>query len=143
MTYPEMFRAFVASEDTLRIYRDETLVFASKKDQLLPLMEYIANYEIGSRPVAIFDKIMGNAAALLAVKVNCREVYSPLGSEFAVKTLEKHGIRYQLNKIVPYIQRTDGKGMCPMEQLSIGKGPEEFYRELKTRIEAGNSAGPV
>ncbi len=143
MTYPELFRAFVASDDTLRIYRDETLVFASKKDRLLPLIEYIADCEIGSRPVAIFDKIMGNAAALLAVKVNCQEVYSPLGSELAIKTLEKHGIKYQLSKIVPHIQRPDGKGMCPMEQLSIGKEPEEFYRELKARIEASNSAGPA
>jgi len=79
---------------------------------------------------------MGNAAALLSVKANCREVYSPLGSELAVKTLEKYNIEYHLTEIVPYIIRDDGKGMCPMEKLSIGKGPEEFYREMKSRIEA-------
>src|SRR4030042_1063273 len=133
--YTDMFSAFLASDDTLRIYQDETLIFSSQKDQLLPLLEYITDYGSEQQPVPLFDKIMGNAAALLAIKATCREVYSPLGSELAIKTLEKFGIEYHLTEIVPYIQRPDGKGMCPMEKLSIGKEPEEFYQEIKTRIE--------
>jgi hypothetical protein len=137
--YTDLFSAFLAGDDTLRIYQDETLIFSSEKDRLLPLMEYIADYGSGQQPVTIFDKIMGNAAALLAVKVNCREVYSPLGSELAVKTLERYGIEYHLSEIVPYIQRPDGKRICPMEQLSIGKDPEEFYREMKKGAENEHS----
>jgi hypothetical protein len=133
--HTDMFSAFLASDDTLRIYQDETIIFSSQKEQLLPLMEYLANDSPG-QPVIILDKIMGNAAALLSVKANCHEVYSPLGSELAVKTLEKHDIEYHLSEIVPYIQRPDGKGMCPMEKLSIGKEPEEFYQEMKARMEA-------
>jgi len=138
--YTDLFRAFLASDDTLRIYLGDTLVFSSEKDRLLPLMEYIAlpRKDAGEQPVAVFDKIMGNAAALLAVKANCREVYSPLGSELAVKSFKEYGIAYHLTKIVPYIMRPDSIEMCPMERLSIGKGPEEFYCEMKTRIEASN-----
>ncbi|OGO19217.1 MAG: hypothetical protein A2Z15_03795 [Chloroflexi bacterium RBG_16_50_11] len=131
-----MFKLFLDSDDTLRIYQDEILLFSSEKDRLLPLMQYIADCGPGRQPVTIFDKVMGNAAALLAVKANCQEVYSPLGSELAIKTLEKHGIEYHLTEIVPYIQRPDGKGMCPMEKLSLDKTPEEFYKEMKSRIEA-------
>jgi hypothetical protein len=134
--YTDLFNEFLDSNDTLQIYRDGTLVFASEKERLVPLMEYLADKDSGEEPVVILDKVMGNAAALLSVKANCREVYSPLGSELAVKTLEKYGIEYHLTEIVPYIVRDDGKGMCPMEKLSIGKGPEEFYREMKSRIEA-------
>jgi hypothetical protein len=136
--YTDLFSAFLSSDDTLRIYRDDTLVFSSEKDRLLPLMEYIVlpRKDSGERPVTIFDRIVGNAAALLAAKVNCREVYSPLGSELGIKTLERFGIEYHLSEIVPYILRPDGKGMCPMERLSIGKEPDEFYREMKTRVEA-------
>ena len=130
----DIFSAFLASDDTLRIYQDETLIFSSQKDQLQPLMEYIEDYSKEKQQVILCDKVMGNAAALLAVKANCREVYSPLGSELAVKTLEKHGIEYHLTEIVPYIQRPDGKGMCPMEKLSIGKEPEQFYQLMKSRI---------
>jgi hypothetical protein len=133
--YTDLFSAFLSSDDTLRIYRDDTLVFSSAKDRLLPLMEYIADYGAGEQPVTVFDKVMGNAAALLAVKVNCREVYSPLGSELGIKTLERFGIEYHLNEIVPCIMRPDGKGMCPMEKLSMGKEPDEFYREMQTRVQ--------
>ena len=137
--YTHLFSEFLPSDDTLRVYRDKTPVFTSQKDRLLPLMDYIANHSLGSQPVTIFDKIMGNAAALLSVKVNCRDVYSPLGSEIAVETLDRYGIKYHLTKIVPHIRREDGRGMCPMEQLSLNKGPEEFYKELKARLEGHNT----
>jgi len=133
--YTDLFSVFLDSDDTLQIYRDETLIFSSEKDRLLPLMEYLAD-NVPGQPVTIFDKVMGNAAALLAVKVNCREIHSPLGSELGIKTLEKYGIEYHLTEIVPYITRPDGKGMCPMEKLSIGKEPEEFYQEMKSRLGA-------
>ncbi len=41
--YTDLFSAFLDSDDTLRIYRDETLIFSSDKDRLLPLMEYLAD----------------------------------------------------------------------------------------------------
>ena len=119
--YTDLFNEFLDSNDTLQIYRDEDLIFVSEKERLVPLMEYLSDSDSGERPVTIFDKVMGNAAALLSVKANCREVYSPLGSELAVKTLEKHNIEYHLTEIVPYIVRDDGRGMCPLEKLSIGK----------------------
>jgi hypothetical protein len=130
----DRFQAFLASDDTLRIYRGRKLVFSSKKDRLLPLMDYIAAPEVGRGAVLIYDKIMGNAAALLAVVVKAGEVYSPLGSELAIKTLEKYSIKYRLTKIVPFIMRDDGQGLCPMEQLSIGKSPDEFYIIMKARL---------
>jgi hypothetical protein len=132
----DLFEAFLASDDTLRVYREGVLVFSSKKDRLLPLMDYIAGRGAGDSPVVIYDKVMGNGAALLAVRVNCREVFSPLGSDLAVGTLDKHGIRHHLPRTVPFILRDDGRAMCPMEQLSIGKGPEEFFLALKARLEA-------
>jgi hypothetical protein len=132
---PDRFKAFLESDDTLRIYANDNLIFSSKKDRLLPLMEYIGRGEKGRGPAVIYDKVMGNAAALLAVMAKAGEVYSPLGSELAVKTLDGHGIKHHLTKTVPFIRRDDGKGMCPMEQLSIGKGPEEFYRIMKAKIQ--------
>jgi hypothetical protein len=130
----DRFQAFLAGDDTLRIYRSKKMVFASKQDRLVPLMDYIATRETGRGPLHVYDKIMGNAAALLAVVAKADDVFSPLGSELAVKTLEKHSIKYHLKKLVPFIMRDDGKGMCPMEQLSIGKEPEEFYQIMKARI---------
>jgi hypothetical protein len=131
----DLYKAFLSSDDTLRIYDGETLAFSSKKERLLPLMEYIAMPKSGGGKAVVYDKVMGNGAALLAVKIKARRVHSPLGSELAVKTLEKYGIGYHLDKTVPFIQRPDGQRMCPMEELSLGKDPEEFYLALKARIE--------
>jgi len=140
--YASLFRKFLVSEDTLRVYEGDRLVFSSDKDRLLPLLEYLDRFAPQYRQVVVFDKIIGNAAALLSVKAGCREVYSPMGSQLAIKTLEKHGIEYHFTEVVPHIQKPDGTDMCPMEKLSIGKGPEEFYQAMlnlvnKPRPETG------
>ncbi len=134
MTGTSLFNEFVISDDTLRVYKDNQLLFASKQDRLLPIVEYADKFAPYHQQVVIFDKIMGNAAALLAVKADCCEVYSPLGSRLAVTTLDKYGIKYQLTEIVPYIQKPGKEEMCPMEKLSLDKEPGEFYEVMKTII---------
>ena len=132
--YSTLFSEFLTSSDTLQVYKDSQLLFASNKDRLLPLLEYVDRFVPQQQPVVIFDRIMGNAAALLCVKAACREVFSPLGSQLAMKTLDKYDIEYHLTKIVPCIQKPDGTGMCPLEGLSLNKEPEEFYRVAKSTI---------
>jgi len=125
-----LFNEFLASDDTLQVYKDGQLIFSSDEDRLLPLLEYISRFATYQQQVVVFDKIMGNAAALLSIKADCQEVYSPLGSEIAVRTLETYGINHQINEIVPYIRQADSEEMCPMEKLSLDKGPEEFYEAV-------------
>ena len=141
VTYQRIFSEFTASDDTLRVYEGDRLVFSSRKDRLLPLMEYLDRFASAHEGVVIFDKIIGNAAALLAVRAKCREVFSPLGSELAIHTLEKYGINYNFTRIVPTIQRADGEDMCPMEKLSIGKEPEEFYQTMVEIINRSATRG--
>jgi len=139
--YQRIFHQFNASADTLRVYEDSSLVFSSRKDRLLPLMEYIDRFASEHKGVVIFDKIIGNAAALLAVKAGGREIFSPLGSELALQTLEEYDIEYHFTRTVPTIQKVDGESMCPMEKLSIGKEPEEFYREMVEIIRKSAAKG--
>lgn len=127
-----LFSDFLDSDDTLRIYGSgEALLFRSDKDRLFPLLDYIDGFRHNLRPVSIYDKIMGNAAALLSVMANAKEVYSPLGSQIAVETLDRYDIKYQLSEVVPYIQKPSQDDMCPMEKLSLQKEPEEFYSVLR------------
>jgi type IV secretory pathway VirB6-like protein len=84
----DLYPDFLASDDTLRIYTGGMLAFTSKKDRLLPLLDYLAAYGAICQTVTIYDKVIGNAAALLAIRANASGVYSPLGSELAVKTLQ-------------------------------------------------------
>lgn len=132
--YMRLFNEFLTSSDTLRVYQDNKLFFSSNKDRLIPLLEYIDRYGHNLEPIVLFDKVMGNAAVLLSIKAGCREVYSPLGSQLAVKTLDRYGIRYHLTEIIPYIRNSDGEDVCPMEKLSVNKEPEEFYELIRKTI---------
>ncbi len=129
--YMRLFNEFLTSSDTLRVYQGNKLLFSSNKDRLIPLFEYIDRYGHNHEPVVLFDKVMGNAAALLSVKAGCREVYSPLGSQLAARTLDQYGIIYHLTEIAPYIRNSNGEDMCPMEKLSVNKEPEEFYELIR------------
>ncbi|MFC1872704.1 DUF1893 domain-containing protein [Chloroflexota bacterium] len=125
----QKFDEFICSDDTLRVYEHDQQIYNSNKSGLLPLLEYISNFTSYHR-VVVFDKLMGNAAALLAVKANCSEVFSPMGSQIAIDTLNKYGISHQIIRIIPNIQKPDGLDMCPMEKLSLNKGPEDFYNSV-------------
>ena len=139
--YQRIFQEFTASDDTLRVYEGDRPVFSSRKDRLLPLMEYLDRFASAHQGVVIFDKIIGNAAALLAIKAGGREVFSPLGSELALQTLEKYGIAYHFTRTVPTIQRADGEDMCPMEKLSLGKEPDEFHQAMVAIISKSAAKG--
>jgi hypothetical protein len=125
---------FTNSSDTLRVYSGDRLLFSSDKERLLPLMEYIETCVPYEQDVTVLDRVVGNAAAFLMVKILCREAYGELGSEFAAKTLKHLGISYRFDETVPYIMNNRQDGMCPMEELSLGKTPGEFYHALKERL---------
>jgi len=125
------FEKFLISSDSLHIYGASKLIFTSDKSSLLPLLEYIDRFSPYHQQVIIFDKIMGNGAALLSVLANCQKVYSPLGSQLAISTLDKYHISYHITNTVPYIRKTPRGEMCPMEKLSLHKDPEEFYAAVR------------
>ena len=123
-----LFDEFLVSNDKLRVYGGDRLIFTSSRDGLLSLIEYIDKFSLLEKDVTVFDRVVGNAAALLLKRISCGEVYSPLASELAVKTLRHFGIGCHFTEIVPYIRGRGQEDMCPMEKLSLGKSPEEFYQ---------------
>lgn len=130
-TKNQKFEEFLTGQDTLRIYKGERLVFASNKERLLPILEYMDRFAPYEESVVVFDRVVGNAAALLLNLIKCGEVFSELGSENAIRTLESSGIKYHFNETVPCIENDNRQDMCPMEKMSLGKNPEDFYRALK------------
>ena len=133
-TASEKFEEFLKSPDTVRVYQGEKLLFSSQAERLLPLMEYAAKFTPYKKDVTVFDRVVGNAAALLLKKILCKEVYSPLGSESAIQALESFGIKYHFNEVVPCIQDDSRQNLCPMEKMSLGKTAEEFYQLMSKKI---------
>jgi hypothetical protein len=130
MNFIEQFRF---SPDTLRVYDEGKLIFSSTKRRLTPIIDYINAFAPALNPVLILDRVVGNAAALLLKIAVCEEVYAVVGSELAVSSLCRMDICFTFDKIVPYVINQIGDGMCPMEQLSIGKTQEEFWMLLRSR----------
>ena len=128
----DKFEEFLKSKDTVRVCKGDKLIFSSQKERLLPLMEYAKAFVPYEKDVTVFDRVVGNAAALLLKKILCSEVFSPLGSEMAIEVLNLIGIKYHFSEIVPCIQDDTRQNMCPMEKLSLGKTSEEFYRLLSS-----------
>ena len=126
-----LFNEFLMSGNTIWVYKGDRRLFTSNQRGILPLLEYIETLAPYNTEIIIFDKVVGNAVALLSVTAGSKAVYSPLGSSLAVKTLRNYGIRYQFIQTVPYIQNRNQDDMCPMEKLSINKSPEEFYPIVK------------
>lgn len=129
-TVPDLAE-FSGGRDTLRIYRRGELVFHSAKDGLTPFLDYLAATPVAGE-VTVVDRVTGNAAALLAVLAGAVSVHGLVGSQHAARTLAAHGVNHSFGVTVPSIQRADGGGICPMEQLSLGKTPPEFYTAVRS-----------
>lgn len=126
-----LFNEFLTSGDTIWVYKGDRRLFTSNERGILPMLKYVETLAPYNTEIIIFDKVVGNALALLSVKAGSEAVYSPLGSNPAVKTLRNYGIRYHFIQTVPYIQNRNQDDMCPMEKLSINKSPEEFYEAVR------------
>ena len=124
------FNEFLKSKDTVRVYKGDKLIFASQEERLTPLLEYAKGFAPDEKGVIVFDRVVGNAAALLLKKIRCSEVFSPLGSEMGLQALDSFGIKYHFSEVVPCIQDDSRQNMCQMEKMSLGKTSEEFYQLL-------------
>jgi len=123
-----LFDSFLKSDDNLRLLRKGVVIFQSQKKGIAPLLEYLNLAGTSEEDEIIaFDRVVGNAAALLMKVAGCCEVHAVLASEYAVKTLATLGIPGSFQKVVPQIINRLGTGMCPFELLSLGKSPQDFY----------------
>lgn len=139
------FKKFSISNFTLEVWSQEDLIFRSKKEGIAGLIDFIKKYgrrhknpTLGKNLVSshtfrnknliVFDRVVGNAAALLFSYLKIRKVYGVLGSSLAQKTLKKFRIKFYFKKTIPNILNKDRNDLCPLEKASLLKKPEEFYR---------------
>jgi hypothetical protein len=77
--------------------------------------------------LALRDKIIGKAAALLIVRLGIRTVHAGILSEPGKAALEMHGIDFSYDTLVPRIA-------CQTEELLASiDSPEEAWLILKER----------
>jgi len=69
-----------------------------------------------------FDRIIGQAAAILLAYAKVKEVWTPIISQDARKYLKKNKIKVEFKKEVKNIMNQKGDDLCPMEKLSRKMG---------------------
>lgn len=129
----ELFHLFLASEDTLWISQNDNIIYRSDKKGIVPLVEYITEHSQSEKDVIIYDRIIGNAAAVLLGKLLCKKAYTHTVSNEALKTMNNLGINCFHVEAVPHIINRAGNGICPFEEASIGKSTDEFLEYLKSQ----------
>lgn len=92
----------------------------SKEKGILPLLLWMRADQGYLQDAVIADRIIGRAAAFLAVYGGARAVYGEVMSAGAVPILEEAGILYSYKTITERIINRKGDGPCPMEQAVFG-----------------------
>lgn len=94
--------------------REETLRFRLRG--IRPMTDTLQNHPEAICGAYIADRIIGKAAAMLAVAGGAKAVYGEVMSETGLKMLQDHGIEAQYGTLTPAIRNREKTGLCPMEQ---------------------------
>ncbi len=106
------------------------ILYYSKSQGLKPLIFCVKKYRRQMRGAAVYDKVIGRAAALLLVYGRVRKVMTPLISRGGLAVLRRGGAETEYKKIVRHILNAPGSDLCPMEKLSRKKSPAEFAKQM-------------
>ena len=98
---------------------------------VMPLLEFHDRRPNAMKGAVIVDKVIGRAAAAVAISGGVRAVHGEIMSEDGKAYLEKHGIATNHGLLVPRILNADRSGLCPLEKSVEGiDDPDEKKRHL-------------
>jgi hypothetical protein len=119
---------------TCVIIRNQKIINTETGRGIRPI---IALYEQGLLEDSIIvDKIIGRAAAMIAVLGRVNTCYAITISRGALEVLQDNGISVQWDEITEHIINRKGDGICPMEETVENiDSPEEALEALKKKIQ--------
>jgi hypothetical protein len=116
---------------TFVLMKEGRVIKTSHKGGIIPLIEVIKQDDRVLDKAVIADKVIGRAAALLAVHYKVRAIYAELISQKAREILDKHSIFYQFKQCVPYIKNRELNDQCPLEKLTQSiSDPAKAYDQI-------------
>ena len=127
----EQARLLLESGEFTCVFCKAERVITCKERGVKPLLALLeAKQDL--RGYSVADKVVGKAAAMLYVCMQVRQVYAPVMSEAAERTLLRHGIATLYDKKAERIQNRRGDGLCPMETAVWDvDDPKEALKILK------------
>lgn len=122
---------------TCVIVKDQEVIFTSKERGVKPILLAIQSDRQRLEATVLADKVIGKAAAFLAVYGGIKEIYTDVISEKGKAVLEKYQVAVQYDKLVPVIINRSGDDLCPMEKLTSNiNSPEEAVKAIQGFVNA-------
>lgn len=110
-------------------------VWSSEALGIKPLMSKLREDKAAFTGCVIADRVVGKAAALLAVLGGADAIYGEVMSESAATLLEQKGMYFEYETKVPYIENRTRTGRCPMEEAVLSTDdPKEAFLRLEETI---------
>ena len=99
---------------------------------IAPLLKIHDNCSAGMSGGILVDKVIGKAAAMIAIHGKVAAIHTELISEPALEILQKHGISVTYEKCVPQILNRTRDDLCPMEKrVAQVNDPDEALKLLR------------
>jgi len=125
------------------ITSDRRLV-ADRGRGVSPLLNLYDNHAADMKDAVVVDKVIGRAAAAIAILGGAKHVHGEIMSEDAADFLFAHGVTAGHGLLVPRILNAKRDGLCPLERSVEGiSDPAAAVAALRRKIaELRRSAAP-
>lgn len=113
----------------------DNVLSASDDFGVKPLMSLLRKDRTAFQNGVIADKVVGKAAAMLAISGGAAAVYGAVMSEPAAEILKKSGIYFSYDELAPNIKNRKGDGLCPLEKAVLDiQNPDDAFDILEDAI---------
>lgn len=107
------------------------LVWSTSGRGIKPLFDFITQHPQMAQHASVADKVIGKAAALLAVYGGINAIFAELSTYQAQKICQENQIFFEAKQLVEAIENRDKTDLCPMEKLSEGVTvPKEMVEKV-------------
>jgi hypothetical protein len=117
---------------TLAFVRDGEVLFESRKKGIRPMYEALLS-DVDLTGAVLADRVIGRAAAILALSAGIRSLYTFVISESALAVCKEEKFSaFAYEEVSPFVMNRTRDDLCPIEKLSQGTDDPEM---LMNRIE--------
>ena len=132
----EARRLFEKGLAAVVLVKDGVIIASDKGMGVSPLLNLHDQRPADLKGAWVVDKVIGRAAAAIAVDGGAARVHAALMSEDAVAFLKEKGIPCSADKMVPRILNRKRDGLCPLEaSVENLSDPQEMLKALRAKIE--------
>ena len=123
------------------LVRSGKICYVERGRGVSPLLNVYDLHKDEMKDAVVVDKVIGRAAACIAICGKVKHVHGEIMSEDAVEFLKENGISSSYTLLVSRILNRKRDGLCPLEKSVEGiRDPEKALSALRAKV-AALSAG--